>query len=389
MTRTYDAVIIGAGHNGLTLGAVGSGTEIHHVQVSYSFDDSYECFGGTVDLHHLVAMGGTDDEFDTDFGFRGKCQFLFGLRDPDYSDPTGQSNGFESDNDGSSSYDMPLTQPIYSNVTLVGPEYVGALPLGHTYEYSGVLRKNSRISIFNSVIAGYPRGMSVREGSRQAAATDSLRFYNNEVTGNVEIGTNCIHDAVRWPMVGSWFMARANEDSIPRSHTVVGLGASIDLNDPQPIPQAGSPLIGTAQWTDSYLADPYFQQVTYRGAFDPDLPMNRQWTAYWTNFDPQNTDYSLPASPAADVPVREIKLSNYPNPFNPATMIRFAVPRAGEVTVEVFDLRGHKVAQPFKGQLEAKDHAINFNGEGLASGTYFYRVTGDGFSATEKMQLVK
>jgi hypothetical protein len=375
--------------NGLTLGGVGAGTEIHHIQVSYSFDDSYECFGGTVDLHHLVAVGGTDDDFDTDFGYTGHIQFGFGLRDPDYSDPTGQSNGFESDNDGSGSSAWPQTHPIYSNMTMVGPEYVGALPVGNTYENAGVLRKNTRTSIFNSVIAGYPRGISVRDGSRAMAAADTLRFHNNEVTGNYLYSANNIHDTGRWPMVGTWFMNAANQDTTPRSHTAVGLGASISLTDPQPIPQAGSVLIGTADFSDSYLANPSFQTTSYRGAFDPDLPMNRQWTAWWTNFDPQNADYSVAATAVGEAPSRQVALHNYPNPFNPSTVIRFSAPHAGEATVEVFDLGGRKVAEVFKGRLEARDYELNFSGQGLASGTYFYRVNGNGFSATEKMQLVK
>jgi hypothetical protein len=375
--------------NGLTLGGVGSGTEIHHVQVSYSFDDSYECFGGTVDLHHIVAIGGTDDEFDTDFGYQGRVQFGFAMKDPDFSDPTGSSNGFESDNDGSGTSAWPQTWPVYSNMTLIGPEYVGTLPVGNTFANAGVIRRNSRTSIFNSVIAGYPRGMSIRDLTIDMASQDTMRFYNNEVTGNYEYSPGNIHDTGRWPGVGLWFVANANEDTVPRAETVVGLGASIDLTDPSPIPQAGSVLIGTADFGNDYLQDPYFTPTTYRGAFDPDLPMNRQWTAYWTEFDPQNRDYSLPASSVADVPARDVALGNYPNPFNPSTMIKFSVPRAGQVTVEVFDLRGHKVADVFRGELEASDHAINFNGEGLASGTYFYRVSGDGFSATEKMQLVK
>ena len=375
--------------NGLTLGGVGDGTEIHHIQVSYSFDDSYECFGGTVNLHHLVAMGGTDDDFDTDFGFTGRVQFGFGLRDPEYYDPTGQSNGFESDNDGSGTSAWPQTHPIYSNMTLIGPKYVGALPVGNTYENAGVLRRNSRISVFNSVIAGYPRGISVRDGSRAMAAADTLRFHNNEVTGDYLYSANNIHDTGRWPMVGTWFSGFANADTVVRTPDVVGLGAAISLNDPQPIPQSGSVLIGTADFSDSYLADPAFTPTSYRGAFDPALPMSSQWTAWWTNFDPQNTDYSAAASAVTDTPVRAVALNNYPNPFNPATTISFNVPRAGLVAVEVFDLRGHKVADVFKGKMEARSYDLNFSGNGLASGTYFYRVSGDGFSATEKMQLVK
>lgn len=375
--------------NGLTLGGVGSGTEIHHIQVSYSFDDSYECFGGTVDLHHVVAIGGTDDEFDTDFGYTGRIQFGFAMKDPDFSDPTGSSNGFESDNDGSGSSALPQTHPIYSNMTIIGPEYVGPLPVGNTFANSGVLRRNSRISIFNSVIAGYPRGMSVRDLSITAAQDEVLRFENNEVTGNDEYSAGNIHDTGRWPGIGPWFMANANLDTLPRSHTSVGLGDMIDLTNPQPIPQSGSVLIGTADFSDSYLDDPYFVQTSYRGAFDPNQPMNRQWTYPWANFDPQNTDYSVAATPVADTPAYQAQLNNHPNPFNPSTTLSFSVPRAGLATLEVFDVRGRKVAEVFKGELEAKDHSLKFSGEGLPSGTYFARLNGDGFSVTQKMQLVK
>ena len=106
--------------NGLTFGGVGRGTTIDYIQVSYSGDDSYEWFGGTVNCKHLIAYRGWDDEFDTDFGFRGKLQFLVGLRDPEVADQSG-SNGFESDNDGSGSTNSPRTSPTWWNVTLVGP----------------------------------------------------------------------------------------------------------------------------------------------------------------------------------------------------------------------------------------------------------------------------
>ncbi|HPF69233.1 MAG TPA: T9SS type A sorting domain-containing protein [Candidatus Krumholzibacteria bacterium] len=376
--------------NGLTLGGVGRGTEIHHVQVSYSFDDSYECFGGTVDMHHLVALGGTDDDFDTDFGYQGRLQFLFSLRDPNNWDTAGQSNGFESDNDGSGSSAQPYTFPVYSNVTLVGPEAVQLpLPAGNTFENAGVLRRNCRTSVFNSVIAGFPRGMSIRDGSRAAAGTDTLRFENNEVTGSYLYSTNNIHDTGRWPMVGTWFMGHANMDSVPRLASVVGLGDLSDLTNPNPVPQAGSVLIGTADWSDSYLADPYFTQVSYRGAFDPALSMDQQWTAGWTNFDCQATDYAALTPVTGEVPAQLASAVNFPNPFNPSTTIRFTVPARGQVSLKIYDVRGREVTTLQDGVLEANTYSIQFNGEGLSSGTYFYRVKGQGFDLTRKMQLVK
>ena len=72
--------------NGLTMGAVGAGTTIDYVQVSYSNDDSYEWFGGTVNCKHIIAFRGIDDDFDTDNGYSGKVQFAMGLRDKTVAD---------------------------------------------------------------------------------------------------------------------------------------------------------------------------------------------------------------------------------------------------------------------------------------------------------------
>lgn len=108
--------------NGLTCGGVGSGTTLEYIQVSFCGDDSYEWFGGTVNAKHLIAYKGWDDEFDTDYGYSGKLQFLLGVRDPKVAD-TSKSNGFESDNDANGSGNEPLTNPIFSNVTLIGPFY--------------------------------------------------------------------------------------------------------------------------------------------------------------------------------------------------------------------------------------------------------------------------
>ena len=139
------------------MGSVGAGTEIHHVQVSYSFDDSYEWFGGTVNCSNLVAYGGFDDEFDTDFGFRGKLQYLFGYKDPDSWDPASDLRGFESDNDGSSSSTAtPYTRPIITNATIIGPERADGIfgSFGSTFDYSAVVRRSSQLSLYNSVIMG-------------------------------------------------------------------------------------------------------------------------------------------------------------------------------------------------------------------------------------------
>ena len=178
--------------NGLTFGGVGSGTEVEFVQVSFSNDDSYEWFGGTVNAKHLIAYKGWDDDFDTDFGYTGKLQFLLSVRDKNIAD-TSDSNGFESDNDGDGSSNTPLTKPVFSNVTLIGPFYgkvsdktqaeVEAKTAdaangakGGKFQAAMHLRRNTSLNVYNSVFTGWPYGL--RATDKKGTANDGIAIKN-------------------------------------------------------------------------------------------------------------------------------------------------------------------------------------------------------------------
>lgn len=155
--------------NGLTLGAVGSETELHHVQVSFCNDDSFEWFGGSVNASHLISFKTTDDDFDTDNGFSGLNQFGIGVRDPEYFDATyslasgsSTSEGFESDNEGTGTAAVaPYTSAVFSNFTMVGPIEVGKTynDLSSTaksaFRRGARIRRNSSLRIANSIFMGY------------------------------------------------------------------------------------------------------------------------------------------------------------------------------------------------------------------------------------------
>jgi len=81
--------------------------------------------------------------------------------------------------------------------------------------------------------------------------------------------------------------------------------------------------------------------------------------------------------------------ANYPNPFNPATAIRFTLPTASHVRLEVFDALGREVARMVDGALEAGHHEVVFEGRGLSSGVYVYRMVSGSFSQQRTMLLVK
>ena len=180
--------------NGITFGSVGSGTTCNNLQVSFSGDDSFEWFGGTVNCKYIIAYRGLDDDFDTDFGYRGKVQFGLSIRDKDLSDAPGDSNSFECDNDAAGSTAQPKTRPIFSNMTLVGPKGNGSivLPVGEKFEKAFRLRRNTATSCLNSLVVGWEKGLSI-EGTAVVANVngDSLVFSNNSLT-NFTNGTNAI-----------------------------------------------------------------------------------------------------------------------------------------------------------------------------------------------------
>jgi PKD repeat protein len=183
--------------NGLTCGSVGSGTVIDYVQVSHCGDDSFEWFGGTVNCKHLIAYRGLDDDFDTDYGYRGKIQFGLAIRDKDLSDAPGDSNCFESDNDAAGSTAQPKTRPIFSNMTIVGPKGNGTivLPVGEKFEKAFRLRRNTSTSCLNSLVTGWEKGLSIESSTTAANVTgDSLMFASNTMT-NFTNGTNVITSA--------------------------------------------------------------------------------------------------------------------------------------------------------------------------------------------------
>jgi hypothetical protein len=85
---------------------------------------------------------------------------------------------------------------------------------------------------------------------------------------------------------------------------------------------------------------------------------------------------------------------NYPNPFNPSTEIRFSLPSAGEVRLEVYNMLGQKVATLVDGYLEAGEHIAIWEGTDLAgrpvsTGVYLYRLQSGDLTASKKMLLLK
>jgi len=80
---------------------------------------------------------------------------------------------------------------------------------------------------------------------------------------------------------------------------------------------------------------------------------------------------------------------NYPNPFNPHTQIRFNLPASGEVSLNVFDVTGRRIATLVDAQLPAGTHTVRLDGNGLSSGVYIYQLVTQERSLSRKMTLIK
>ena len=80
---------------------------------------------------------------------------------------------------------------------------------------------------------------------------------------------------------------------------------------------------------------------------------------------------------------------NYPNPFNPTTVINFALPKASDVHLSVYNILGQKVTELVNSKMVAGNHSVNFNATHLASGVYIYRIKAGNFVSVKKMLLLK
>ncbi len=356
--------------NGLTLGSVGYGTVLRNIQVSFSNDDSYEWYGGEVNSKCLVAFKGTDDDFDTDFGYRGKNQFGIGFKDsihfdPTYNAPSGSSTseGFESDNDGSGSTNTPQTAAIFSNYTMVGPYAAGETYNKHSatvkaaYRRGARIRRNSAQSVVNSIFIGYRNGLML-DGSATVtnanvtagpAATDALMFRNNVflgMTAPVSATANSIVELATGGdtfAVNKWFKASNNKINPVAWSKGTLLVDPNNYTTPNFLPIASSVVLSGSDFTLSKVTPNELRIVKH---------------------------------------INNGSINVYPNPSNGTANIEMNLINNATLAISVVTLDG-KVIRNLNDSYPAGKSSVTF--EGLSQGVYIVKVAQDASFNTFKL----
>ncbi len=372
--------------NGLTMGAVGSGTTIEYVEVFSNFDDGYEWFGGTVNTKYLIAAFCGDDAFDYDQGFRGKHQFWFAYQGQDEAGRGGEHDGGDDNETG-----MPYSMPVISNVTYIGSGGNTSGVAGDGNDRALYFRDNAGGKYYSSVftevvgIAVKIEDLGSGDDSRKQLEDGNLLLQNN-YWWNFGGGSSLLELSSGDQWVADSLAANGNMIADPKLRGISWSNGA-ELMDPRPV--YDSPIsMGGIQPNDEFYA-----KVQYLGAFDPRSDL---WTNDWTALDALGFMGDLDGGVDAITEeysssvVSEYSLSqNYPNPFNPTTSINFALPQSGQVKLVIYNSVGQVVETLIDETRSAGQYTIRFDATNLASGAYYYRLQTESRVFSKKMLLIK
>lgn len=282
--------------NSLTMAGVGNGTTIDHIQVVYAKDDAYEWFGGTVNCKYLIAYKTQDDDFDTDNGFSGKIQFGLVIRDSVIADIS-TSEAFESDNNATGTTATPKTSAIFSNITAIGPRATLTNVGSSLFRCGAQIRRNSAMSLYNSIIMGWPQGIFIDAQLGTSTALNiedsTLRLRNVTLAGN---SVNLAFSGTAGATINSlatlttWFTNSFYNNDLLANTSDAKLIQPFNYTAPDPTPFGGGSgnqkILNGGEFSDAKFAgDTFFDKtVTFRGAIAPAGALATWWKG-WTRFN--------------------------------------------------------------------------------------------------------
>jgi len=238
--------------NGIAFQGVGAGTEIDYVQVHMNADDGVEFFGGTANARHVLVTGVGDDMLDWTDGWTGNLQFAVLQQYDDAGD-----QGIEADNNGEENAATPRSNPVLSNLTIIGS------PASASSDIGVLLREGAAGELHNVVVTGFNEAcLDVDTDESWSQADAGALVMAHSLT---DCDVNYLEDADDAGSVEDWFLAGPNN----------GAGD----------PQIAAPFdLAAPDFTASNVAggvapsDGWFDEVDFIGGVDP----NDDWTVGWT-----------------------------------------------------------------------------------------------------------
>jgi hypothetical protein len=169
-------LVLGGELNGLSLGSVGRGTIIDHIEIVSCADDAMEFFGGTVNVKNYATLFNNDDMFDWDLGYTGQAQFIFGIRASDTTVSADADNAFEMDADDQKSNLTPRSHPVIYNATMIGNAKT-TLSSDNSGLSAIEAKEYTEGEIYNSIFANFRYGLNLIKavGTR----TGGFEAYHN------------------------------------------------------------------------------------------------------------------------------------------------------------------------------------------------------------------
>ena len=273
----HGGTLIGEGNeiNGLTLGAVGSGTTLEYIEVFGNLDDGVEWFGGTAQIKHLAAAFCGDDIFDYDLGFRGKAQYVFGIMGANSGDNGGEHDGGDSDLGGDlGEAAQPFAKPTFWNATYIGSGN-GASNDSRIFN----IRDNAGGFYHRSLFAEFTRGVTIEDrndtedGDSRARLEAGDLVFDSNVFANVGSGGTVASLFDDYAVELTTAETRNNRYVAVTPLVSVGRSTAGGLN---PLP-SGSSLTGNLGPAPT---DSFFDNTSFIGAFG-----DTNWLLGWTALD--------------------------------------------------------------------------------------------------------
>lgn len=373
--------------NGITLGAVGSGTIMEYIEVYANSDDGIEWFGGSVNCKYCSVAFAEDDSFDWDETWTGKGQFWFSIQRADVADAGWECDGSTPDDVG-----IPSNPTVY-NATHIGSGIgaAAANPIGI------LLRAGTQGFVANSIVSDM-KGKGVEIQDKPANTTTdafaqlengNLKFKNNLfwrigsfTTLDTVTSTSVIRftansaQANRQVIVDS--LTAWNNQIVPNSTNLLRSISRLQNNQLDPRPNTGTPAF-TTPLAPLPTGDPFFTNVNFKGAFGPNS--TDLWLRGWSALHRNN--HLLDVTSIDEEDDNFASVSVYPNPANNTFTVAFN--SESPVSIDIININGQIVKSINVNTVGFNTQLVDVND--LSTGVYIVRLSNGYNVHTQKLVI--